>query len=203
MLRLRLLSLSLGTLTLFGCADQLAQKNQIEGIDHETSQTTRFADTAAIEVTKTDVVPYGQFARNCSVSRDDLGTAVGSASGYNVYDTAPNTAEPRTHFITGFDDNCARQFTGALVLFGDVGTHELVRYANVGLDQPYSLTDEAYETIKGSFCRVARTEPCGRRIDRLAKTTSFVTVYESYADNSGWIDLLMHKGEMVAKDINS
>lgn len=175
-------------------------------VDGDAPQTIGFLGTlerdAVTEVTTDEVVPYGQLARNCTVRKRDMGTAIGAASGYEVYDTDPSATGLRTHFITGFRDKCARQFTGALVMFGDIGTHELVRYADVGIDQPYTITDEAYEVIKGSFCRVGRTEPCGNRIDRLAKSTSFVTIYESFADNSGWVDLLVHKGEVVAKDVN-
>ncbi len=180
-------------LMLSGCIDPAA----VDGMG--AGQTSLgFADTAVA----TDAVPFGQLARNCTIRKRDMGTRVGTASGYDVYDTAPDTIQPRTHFLTGFGDGCARQFTGALVIFGDIGTHEIVRYADVGLDQPYTTTDEAYEVIKAGYCRVGRAEPCGRSINRLARTTSFVTIYDSFADNAAWMDILLHKGDVAATDVN-
>ena len=175
-------------LMLSGCLDPV-------GVD---STGVGFADMSVA----TDTVPFGQLARNCTVSKSELGKRIGGASGYDVYDTAPDTTRPRTHFLTGFRDGCARQFTGALVVFGDIGTHELVRYAEVGLDQPYTPTDDAYEAIKTTSCGVRRGSPCGRAINRLARNTSFVTIYESFADDARWLDVLLHKGEVAAQDIN-
>ena len=175
-------------LMLSGCLDSA-------GVD---STGVGFADMSVA----TDTVPFGQLARNCTVSKSEMGRRIGGASGYDVYDTGPDTTRPRTHFLTGFRDGCTRQFTGALVIFGDIGTHELVRYAEVGLDQPYTPTDDAYEAIKASYCRVGRSEPCGRSINRLARTTSFVTIYDSFADNAAWMDILLHKGDVAATDVN-
>ena len=68
-----------------------------------------------------------------------------------VYDTMPDTTSQRVHYITGFDDGCPRAFLGALVLPGDVGTHEIVRYSNTRVQLEYSETDKAYESIKLIF----------------------------------------------------
>ncbi|WP_342076801.1 hypothetical protein [Yoonia sp. SS1-5] len=196
----------LGSVFLIGCGDPFSDLDLIGDVEGGGPASLGFIGTqnreVDVEVTADQVVPYGRIARNCTVSRRDMGKSVTDASGYTIYDTAPNSTGLRTHFITGFRDGCARQFSGALVITGDVGTHEMVRYADVGLKQPYTITDEAYEVIKGSFCRVARLQPCGRRIDRLAKTTAFVTVYESFGNNANWSDVLLHRGEVVAKDVN-
>ena len=53
-------------------------------------------------------VPYGSLATNCEVSRRDLGRRVAEQSGFRIWDTAPNTTAPRTHYITGFSDDCAQ-----------------------------------------------------------------------------------------------
>ena len=126
------------------------------------------APTGDSDVTKDDIVPYGTFARNCTVAKADMGAEVKSAAGFRFFDPRPDSTRKRTMFLTGFRDGCARQFSGALVMFGDVGTHEIVRYSDVGLKRPYSATDEAYEVIKTTFCGARPTKPCGRRIDRLA-----------------------------------
>ncbi|SEW27031.1 hypothetical protein SAMN04488515_1952 [Cognatiyoonia koreensis] len=144
---------------------------------------------------------FGEIAPTCGMSRRDLGTEVASASGYTIYDTIPNSTAPRTHYITGFDDNCARQFTAALVLLGDVGTHEVVRYNPANRNQSYTATDNAYEAIKASFCRAGFGKPCGGRIDRLAKRTTFVTAYERFGSSPVWANFLLHNGDVAASDI--
>ncbi len=202
--RITLLAVTMTVLT--GCADPLAQIDLMSNVDGQSERGIGFIGTSdatgSNDVTADDKVPFGQLARNCTVRKRDMGTKIDSVSGYDIYDTKPGATGLHTFFIDGFRDGCARQLSGALIIFGDVGTHELVRYADVGIDQPYTITDEAYEVIKASFCRAGRTEPCGRRIDRLSKTTSFVTIYESFADNARWVDALLHKGEVVAQEIN-
>lgn len=158
--------------------------------------------SAPDDVTIDTVVPFGEIRRNCTVKTSQMGTRISDASGYEVYDTNAKALGSRTHFLTGFRDGCARQFSGSVVMLGDVGTHEMFRYTNVGLKRPYSTTDEAYELIKASFCRVGRGEPCGKRIDRLAKTTTFLTVYETLATRSRWANTLVHRGEIVAEDVH-
>ncbi len=191
---------------LTGCSDPLSRMDLLSDVDAQSPQGVGFIGTTerdgATDVTAEDTVPFGQLARNCTIRRRDMGKKVDSVSGYDIYDSAPGTTRLHTFFIDGFRDGCARQLSGALIIFGDVGTHELVRYADVGIDQPYTITDEAYEVIKASYCRVGRTEPCGRRIDRLSKTTSFVTIYDSFSDNARWVDALLHKGEVVAQDVS-
>lgn len=183
----------LGLIALTGCASPMPQ-----GMPFISTS----ANSAPLEVTKDDIVPYGTFARNCTISASEMGTEVKNISGYQFFDSEPEGTRNRTMFLTGFRDRCARQFTGALVMFGDVGTHEVVRYSEIGLKRPYSATDEAYEVIKATYCGARRTKPCGRRIDSLAKSTSFVTVYDGFSDNAAWLDMLMHKGEIIAVEIN-
>lgn len=143
-------------------------------------------------------LPFGVIATNCDVSRRQLGTKVGQESGYKLYDTIPNATALRTHYITGFNDNCTRQFTAATSLMGDIGTHEVVRYLPSNNRMAYSVTDNAYEQIKAGFCGVAARQPCGRKLDRLAGVTTFITAYRNFGSNPTWSNILLHKGEVTA-----
>lgn len=144
------------------------------------------------------VLPFGEIAINCAVSGGPLGTRVDANGGYTLYDSNPSTTGLRTHYITGFKDNCARQFTAATSLMGDVGTHEVVRYLPSNAKVPFSATDKAYEAIKASFCNAARGRPCGAKLDRLARSTSFVTAYKTFGENPTWSNILLHNGQVVA-----
>lgn len=143
-------------------------------------------------------LPFGALATVCGVARGDLGQAVATGGGFTLYDSAPGGAGMRTHYLTGFPDACARQFTAAFAVLGDVGTHEIVRYLPGGAESGWSGTDEAYEALKSSFCRVNRGQPCGDAIDRLARVTTFVSVYRSFETNPTWVELLLHDGAVVA-----
>ena len=148
-------------------------------------------------------VPPGEIALLCGVAEDSLGTAIATQSGYVIRDSDPGSVAPRPHYITGFPDGCARQFTGALALFGDVGTHEVFRYqpSNAGLE--WSETDLAYEQIKARICGAAQGQPCGAALERLGRRTTFVSIYESFGTNPTWSDVLIHDGEVVAVDRRS
>lgn len=149
------------------------------------------------------VLPYGTIGRVCNLPRNRRGTRVAAASGFQVYDTIPNSTAPRPHYITGFSDNCARIFTGALVMTGDVGTHEAVRYLQSNSDIAYTETDNAYEAIKSRVCRVSRGQPCGSRIDQLDRNTTFLTVYESFGGGARWVEILLHDRGVAAIDFKS
>jgi hypothetical protein len=148
-------------------------------------------------------VTYGEIATVCDVPNGSLGTMVANVSGYKIYDTIPNAIALRPHYITGFDDGCARQFTAALSLVGDVGTHEVVRYLPTNRSRPYSATDNAYEAIKASYCRVSHGTPCGAPIDALAGNTTFITAYEKFGAHPRWVEILLHDGEVKAIDFKS
>ncbi len=141
---------------------------------------------------------FGEVGTTCGLSTREMGTKIADVSGYTIYDTAPNTTAPRPHYITGFDDRCARQFTAALVLTGDVGTHEIVRYETAQSRRPYTQVDNAYEAIKASFCRAGFGKPCGSRINALARRTTFVTGYERFVSSPVWVEILLHDGEVAA-----
>ncbi len=146
-------------------------------------------------------LPFGVLERTCGVSRRELGQNVAAASGFEVYDTQPGSTQMRPHYITGFDDGCARQFSAALVLLGDVGTHEIVRYSRTRVALDYSTTDNAYEEIKARFCRVGEGKPCGDRLDALGKVATFVTAYRSFGAASEWAEFLLYDGQVAAVDL--
>ena len=145
-------------------------------------------------------LPYGVIAPVCGVSTSDMGQKVESVAGYTVYDAGGDTSVPRTHYITGFADGCARQVTAAVVMFGDVGTHEMVRYLTPESALPYTDTDSAYEAIKSSVCRVGHGEPCGSKLESLGRNTVFMTVYETFGTNPEWTNILLHNGDVAAID---
>ena len=152
-------------------------------------------------------LPYGVLARVCDVPDRQLGTRVErypeSRSVYALYDSQPGNTAPHTFYVTGFDDGCARQFTAALALFGSPETHEQLRYGLPSKVQPYSSTDAAYEILKSRVCRVGKGKPCGSSMSQLARTTAFVSVYETFGSNPEWKTILLHDGEVVETDIRS
>jgi len=151
---------------------------------------------ASKRVTTGTVLPFGQIATNCDVSNRELGKRIGRSSGYSLYDTGGDTERPRTHFITGFPDRCARQFTAALVMFGDVGTYEVVRFG--AGRRSTSATDAAYDEIQAAYCGVPKNTPCGNRIEALGRSTTFLTIYERFGTNEDWLDVLVHNGSVVS-----
>ena len=158
-------------------------------------------DVEAIDAAPLGPPAFGEMRVVCDLATSALGAEVAKVSGYTVYDSASGSVELRPHYVTGFNDRCARRFDAALVLMGDIGTHELVRYAKTGVTLDYSATDEAYEAIKASFCGVRRGVPCGSRIDRLSDDTTFITAYESFGASPQWAEFLLHDGDVAATDI--
>ncbi len=152
-------------------------------------------------------LPFGEVARVCNVRASDLGTLVEQAArkgrGYKLYDTAPDSATPRPFYVTGFSDNCARQFTAALAIFGTPEFYEQLRYGLPAEQYPYSTTDRAYEKVKARMCNVGRNQPCGVRVSRLEKTTTFVSIYERFGENARWADMLLHDGALLATSVKS
>ncbi len=139
-------------------------------------------------------LPFGQIDTTCGVAAASLGKPVVTAAGYTVYDTNPSSTVQRAHYVDGFTDGCLRQFTAALVLMGDVATHEGFRYQDSNGDRPYSDTDRAYEVIKAAYCGAASGQPCGGKIESLSKRTVFITAYPSFSDSDNWVEFLLHEG---------
>jgi hypothetical protein len=155
------------------------------------------ADAAPREV---KALAFGEMTTRCGMRASDLGVKVAESGGFALYDSAPSGTGLRPHYVTGFSDGCPQATLAALILTGDVGTHELVRYSSANRRQAYSETDTAYEGIKSKFCGVTRNKPCGRKLDALARNTLFLSVYERFGGNDTWVEVLLHNGRFVAID---
>lgn len=166
----------------------------------EVAPTLRTGPDAQ-QVAAGTLLPYGQIATVCGQPEASLGTRVATASGYSLYDSAANSTALRVQYLTGFPDGCARIFSAALVLFGDVGTHEVVRYLPSNAAMGYSLTDTAYEQVKAQFCGAPSGQPCGRALDRLAARSTFITIYETFGTNPEWGEIFVHQGQVMAIDV--
>ena len=151
-------------------------------------------------------VPFGEVIQVCGLKRRDLGTEVARSPGpgsFRIYDTDPSSTQPRTQFLTGFKDNCARQFTASLVLFGSPAVHEATRY-DAQNSSVYSATDTAYEKVKNRVCGVRRGQPCPEsRAERLAREAAFLTVYRGFGDSGPWMEVFLNKGQLVAYQTQS
>lgn len=147
-------------------------------------------------------LPFGEMARLCGTPERALGTRIATypetgRPRYALYDSAPGSSAPRTLFVTGFGDGCARQVTGALALFGSPELHEELRYGAPSDTIPRTAIDSAYERVKSQVCRVASGKPCGRSMGRLEKDTAFVTIYPAFGSAS-YANMLLHDGEVAA-----
>ncbi|NCO20840.1 MAG: hypothetical protein GW905_02245 [Rhodobacterales bacterium] len=178
----------------------------VRAADPESAISGAASATPATSVPLRDVtavLPFGQVATVCGVAARDLGDPVAQSprdgrAQWQLYDSAPSSTGPRTQYVTGFRDRCARQITGAMVLFGSADVHETTRYARTNT-QPYTSTDDAYETVKSRLCGVRQGVPCpSDRTGRLEKAVSFVTVYPAFGSTGEWYELLLVDGRLEA-----
>lgn len=171
------------------------------------TEATQNAGMDLRDVTPGTLLPFGEVARVCDVHPSAVATQVDRAArkgvGYSLYDSAPDSAAPRTFYVTGFNDHCPRQFTASLAIFGAPAFHEQLRYGLPADEYPYSTTDRAYENVKKEVCKVGRNKPCGPRISRLEKTTIFISVYEHFEENARWADMLLHDGALLAAAVKT
>ncbi len=164
----------------------------------------KIADATPMIASPGQKLDYGNLAKACDVPARAMGTEIArfpeTRAKYRLYDTKPGASTPRTFYITGFADRCARQFTGSLAMFGDLEMYETLRYGAAGKTLPISATDRAYEQLKTRVCRVPNNSPCGDKIGKLERNTTFLSVYERFGGNKKWMDILLHKGAVVAVD---
>ncbi|SFJ31939.1 hypothetical protein [Celeribacter neptunius] len=157
-------------------------------------------------VARGEVLPFGEVGILCDAKKRDMGTEVDQfphqgRAAWQLYDTAPDSAEPRTQFITGFADGCARQVTAALIMFGEAGLHEVLRYSE-GNDASWSEADERYEKIKRKACGVGRKTRCpAEKLGGLESQLAFVSVYPRFGAEHGWLELLLHDGAVMSEEI--
>jgi hypothetical protein len=121
------------------------------------------------------VLPFGEIARVCEARGQALGQQVDSNGrrGFALFDSVPGSAARRTFYVTGFSDDCPRQFTAANALFGAPSFYEQIRFGPAGENLPVAATDRAYDKVKSSVCRAAENSPCGSKIDTLDGTPRF------------------------------
>jgi hypothetical protein len=158
------------------------------------------------DITAGALLPFGQIARVCGLSNNQLGRQIDGGGGFRIYDTIPNSTARRPFYISGFDGGCVRTFTGAVVVTGDVETHEFVRYQTSNQNIDYTTTDNAYEALKASVCRVGRGQPCGTRLERMNSNTHFITVYDFFGGTfsavpSRWAQILVHDGDVLSMSV--
>ena len=147
------------------------------------------------EIAPGATLPFGELATVCGLSKQALGMPVATQSGFTLYDTAATSTGQRTQYVTGFDDGCARQFTAALALFGDIGTHETLAY---GTGMLHDTVGAAYEEVKGQICGVPDGQPCGSAASKLARNTTFLTAYAAFGASGRHTDMLLHDGRALA-----
>jgi len=182
---------------------------QVDAQPQQTEQPTAAVfpatatSSAVPEVPQGTKLAYGDIARVCGMSRGDYGKRIEKAAGYTLYDSDATTTAPRTFYLTGFPDGCARQFTAALALVSGPARHEEFRYGRPSDLYPYSDIDRAYERVKSRVCRVPRRKPCGSSIRKLERNTIFISTYERFTGNARWADILVHNGAVLAKGIKS
>ncbi|MCP1167761.1 hypothetical protein NHG85_04345, partial [Limimaricola sp. ASW11-118] len=150
------------------------------------------------EVAPGATLPFGEVAKVCGLSKRALGTPVAAEAGFTLYDSAATSTARRTQYLTGFDDGCARQFTAALALFGDVAVHEATAY---GAGVTHGPIARAYEEVKRQICGAAKGQPCGAATARLARNTSFLTAYAAFGASGSHADMLLHDGRVLAMGV--
>ncbi|MDF1727550.1 MAG: hypothetical protein P1U53_07365 [Sulfitobacter sp.] len=157
------------------------------------------------EVDYDTVIPYGEIARSCAARGRPLGRKIETAQarGYRLYDSDPRAEGLRTFYVTGFPDGCPRQLTAANVLLGAPSLYEQLHYGPASVDLARGDTDIAYEKVKRRVCGTGRGKPCGSKIDRMDRSTFFITSYPRMDATPRWSEILIHEGEVVASGFKS
>jgi|GEM_PF-7126366 len=164
-----------------------------------SAEISRFSQRSA---RNTPVEEHGMI-RICGTTASQRGEEVDRAArqGVRLFDTDPSSSAPRDFYLTGFDDGCARKFTAALALLGAPAMHEIVRYDPMLSSRPWSDIDNAYERVKNRTCGVSNGEPCpDNRLSRLERNAAFLTVYKRFGHSGGRNELLIWKGDVLARD---
>ncbi|MFQ6551776.1 hypothetical protein AAD018_005445 [Aestuariibius insulae] len=150
---------------------------------------------------------FGQMARRCGVDvtrgAEKVGRFPDTRQGVTLYDSNPQSTQMRPFFLTGFADNCPRQFMAALVTTGTPGGHEFVRYEATPASVAYSPTDTAYERIKRATCGAGKGKPCGNRLSRLEKQMAFFIAYQRFGTNESWAEFLVHNRNLIAASLEN
>lgn len=152
-------------------------------------------------------VAFGKAAPLCDYPKSQLGALVAQYPEdkpvYRLYDSQPGEKAAHAFYIKGFADGCLRQVTASVAVFGSVDMHEQLRYGLPADLHPYSDTDKAYEQLKRKICGVGKKKPCGEKLPLLAPNTVFLSLYDSYGNSQDWANLLLHDGQVMAKDLKT
>ena len=152
-------------------------------------------------------IAFGKAAPLCDYPKGQLGALVAQYPEdkpvYRLYDSQPGEKAAHAFYIKGFADGCLRQVTASVAVFGSVEMHEQLRYGLPADLHPYSDTDKAYEQLKRKVCGVGKKAPCGEKLPLLAPNTVFLSLYDSYGNSQDWANLLLHDGQIMAKDLKS
>ncbi|MBB3995493.1 hypothetical protein GGR95_003149 [Sulfitobacter undariae] len=159
----------------------------------------------ALDVPFGTLLPFGEIARVCEARGKPMGQKVdgNGKRGFSLYDSNAGGLGKRTYYLTGFSDNCPRQFTAANALLGKPSFYEQIRFGPAGENLPVATTDVAYEKVKKSICGTGKGKPCGSKIEQLDSNTVFLTAYENIAVNGTWKEFLVHNGTVLAAAVKS
>lgn len=148
---------------------------------------------------------FGEIARVCDAKGKSLGKKVASLGrrGFELFDSNADSQNKRAFYITGFSDDCPRQFTAANALFGAPSFYETIRFGPAGEHLPYADTDKAYDGVKSKVCGAGKKKPCGKQIGRLDSELAFVSAYEFGEENSEWKEFLIYDGTVLAAAVKS
>lgn len=152
------------------------------------------------------VLPFGQIGLACGIRGSALGKEVdrfpARGKGYRLFDTNSSTTGPRTHYVTGFRDGCARQFTASLALLGSPVLHEQLLSVDGSQTQHSTSADVAFQKIRAQVCHIGRGKVCpDKRVDEMEKSMAFVTTYERFGGNARWTEILLHNGVVEANSM--
>lgn len=169
----------------------------------KSSLVSSLADTQSA---KSGPIKFGASVKVCGVSKKKMGKKIESfpAKGprIHLYDSNPASKAPRDFYITGMKDNCARRFTAAAAMFGDLELHEIMRYNMSAASMPYSETDVAYEVLKGRKCHVKKGVSCGeKKMKNFSKSTALLTLYKSLDGRGAWAEVLLYNGAIYASSV--
>lgn len=191
--------------------DDSARMPGLFGLFSQGAGVTPDKATAVRKGPEKDVVPgtvmaFGNIGRVCELKVEDLGEKVASypeeAEKYTLYDPDPESTRMRSLYLTGFEDGCVRQISGAMAMFGDVEMHEVLRFGTAGSIGPETEVAKAYNKVKRQVCKVRASKPCGDRMSELQKDTVFLSVYETFGAGGRWNNVLLHGGYVEAASLN-
>ena len=158
---------------------------------------------------QTSFIPnFGAVQQVCGQKRSTFGKEVlrwpeTGRKAYRIYDTKPGSDGVRDYYITGFTDKCPRRFRATIVFFGAPSVYETVRFDPANRKIKPTATDAAYDKLKRKICGAGPRKPCGAKIDRMDRSTVFITAYDSFGNSTRWAEFLLYEGELMEVALKS